>query len=1821
MAESQLERGFIGPPKKLIKRRYDHEKRSRSSARKRNMFSWENVDGVRIPYIFRADRKYVLVSVINEQLLARYPRWYPEEILNCPPLLSVGISVEEADMLNQMEKRIFGDIGGPFLTGDLVVELDAALSFYATLRDHYQREGGSAPTPKDGTLFMPTDPNNWPAVVQQPGTPVNVNDVSMAGGDVRPNIRAYVPGYSVGYMHVIPDGWVLVHNAVVPCIRRITGAGQSKLLPLPVVEEGIGKLTLTNGEIDSSPVECFVLSAMCRAVGHQFTFPAGLKLINLGAVLESTRDVLLHRLSDQDPFQCALDIINKRLQDAELQGFMSPTYGSKSTSADPPSVKQSEPTYKAVPPEGENTVGKDDSCLNCPTTASTNKINTSSDEGFAELCAAEVLDLSMHRSCERVDPGRDVKAAKPTVRSKDAIEGGFGCNGNTTAPELVNSANLGQVEDGELKAEQAVSKTLFDKSTENKLTGSFAAMPTPENVNQFQQPPNGMPMPTPENVNLFQQPSNVMPMTIPEKVNLFQQPPNGMPMPTPENVNLFQQPRSINERNMVTYTRSLQNVGTAAQNTATTHHNLMPVQTVDAQPTIASGSLLGCNNLTTVRKEDIQSMNPPIAIPRGKKRKTADLRVDNGKRNAKRNTSKQKNDHLLAFLSKQNGLLPVPGPVDQRCEKSSAAVPCTLYQLTLKRCRALFGERIVQDGRVQPERNLTKGHLKKWLMTRSKAQKHATKRATDVGVGKPVSRKIKRHKSVRKHSQMAESPCKSTDPDTNSQASKEGIVTSLSATDKNPGGETSSSVSSSNQRGTTGYDSSKPKRPRCIPTLCQLVDDINKPPVKHKRKCPFADAGSLPKLPFLGLNGSHMLSSMEYGTQASPSANKDVPTAQPVAKVRKIRSGSRKKKGRSFLNGEMKPTSGETPSVRLETRTAVSKWITVNGTDVERNDSGSPVNSVDHYLRNQTQSTTQTDLTNIQRDRTSYVEISGCGRAEASRIPSQYDKPHVGQMNGIQDADPVRPACGYPSSARSITSEKCDRQRNEGASDRSKGNADGNNLLATSSILAETNELLEGRVDDDREKLPTHGVSDVPSTMGPSLRPDCLTNDSDVTGNGVPVPVPQFRPDVHTLSGNKDDVVARSKATFTPLHNTATPTSHEDHTSSTAPIMFSPVGNVANPSVVGSHANCSAPTMPRPVTNVTNSSDETGHVKSWTNPILRPVTDLAQPARVADRINKPVDPLLQPVIDTARLPSVGDQTKSTVNPPSRAVNDVQRCVADNTDGIANPSVRPVIDTARPFGVADQTKNTVNSPLKPVNDMLKPSDVADNINSSVNPTPRPVIDIEKPTGVGDHINGSVNPPLRSVADIAKSPDILSHTNSSVSPPTRPVNDIPEPPQTAYHISSSVNPPLRPVSDIANASGAADHISSSANTPLRPVADTANSSSYSSHISSSINPVLRPATDITEFTGDSIHINHLPASIFMPVSHVFGSVENVRTSVNNIPSNVYGSPLPVIGPVHTGAILPSDIKTANGSIDVGLNRVSIAQQLLTNVSHTTTSSYSLSGPVSNAHSVKNSIESTPRLVSTLNSSSVIESSVVVATTKSEFTSENNGIPPAQVHYFHRMPVPVLKPVYRVALPACGAVRTASKTRHISAPISAVAVLSGNANQTGDDKGHHAETTTPVSSSTGDVETAQSSNSGANRVTDKALQASDVNGIKENSETPVRSKSFPEYVEEKLEKSQILQNMEGNPEYAIDRPGASETKDATPKQEVHSSSAPEISTLSKTSHDGRCHGVFPNGHRVLSVDAKTSDDPERIVIRISGLTNCIRVEDVDERHVDGD
>ncbi|KAL5005176.1 hypothetical protein ScPMuIL_018632 [Solemya velum] len=218
----------------------------------KGIFGWTLIDDIHVPCIFRHEKKYVSVRIVEHKLLSKYPNSYPDELGKHAPLTSFFITVNESKLLNEINTvHCDGEFGQKqFTTKDLIVLLTDFEVFYG--------------------LVKKTFPENK---VQ------NANEVQPKPDNNENLSLTILSKYC---------GWFQINNTVSPYIRR----ADDKYIPLSVIRYAAGLLVdIPVTGVLLSVAECDLLNKTCKAAGFDFCFSKTTRVI---ALFEVTRHCSVH---------------------------------------------------------------------------------------------------------------------------------------------------------------------------------------------------------------------------------------------------------------------------------------------------------------------------------------------------------------------------------------------------------------------------------------------------------------------------------------------------------------------------------------------------------------------------------------------------------------------------------------------------------------------------------------------------------------------------------------------------------------------------------------------------------------------------------------------------------------------------------------------------------------------------------------------------------------------------------------------------------------------------------------------------------------------------------------------------------------------------------------------------------------------------------------------------------------------------------------------------------------------------------------------------------------------------------------------------------------------------------------------------------------------------------------------------------------------------------------------------------------------------------------------------------------------------------------
>ncbi|XP_060066486.1 uncharacterized protein LOC132546787 [Ylistrum balloti] len=207
----------------------------------KGMFGWTTIDGVNVPYIFRKDRKFMSVRVVEQKLLSRYPNSYPDELGKHQPLTSYFITTHEAKLLNEINMEHCGGEFGQkeFNTKDLIVLLEDFSEFHNLVKKTFPEHIVNAPPQHQINQAMVQESKNQGC------------------------------------------GWIQVNNTVTPYINK----NNDKYVPLSVMRYA-ASLNVPAQGILPEPEECNLLNKACKEVGFNFSFSKTTRVVSLSEVMK-----------------------------------------------------------------------------------------------------------------------------------------------------------------------------------------------------------------------------------------------------------------------------------------------------------------------------------------------------------------------------------------------------------------------------------------------------------------------------------------------------------------------------------------------------------------------------------------------------------------------------------------------------------------------------------------------------------------------------------------------------------------------------------------------------------------------------------------------------------------------------------------------------------------------------------------------------------------------------------------------------------------------------------------------------------------------------------------------------------------------------------------------------------------------------------------------------------------------------------------------------------------------------------------------------------------------------------------------------------------------------------------------------------------------------------------------------------------------------------------------------------------------------------------------------------------------------------------------
>ncbi|CAI9717586.1 Hypothetical predicted protein [Octopus vulgaris] len=211
----------------------------------KGVFGWTTIDGINIPFIFREDKKFVSVRIVEVKLFSRYPNSFPDELGKRDPLTSYFITEHEAKLLNEINTVHCSYEYGKqlFTTQDLIVNMAEFEQFHDIVK------------------------KSFPTEDQQEDT--RAHDMSLPRKSDRPQFMDYC-------------GWLQINNTITPYVERSNGG---KYVPLSVIRYAAG--LLADNQITGEPptkIECDMLNETCKVAGFNFSFCKSTKLVSLNTI-------------------------------------------------------------------------------------------------------------------------------------------------------------------------------------------------------------------------------------------------------------------------------------------------------------------------------------------------------------------------------------------------------------------------------------------------------------------------------------------------------------------------------------------------------------------------------------------------------------------------------------------------------------------------------------------------------------------------------------------------------------------------------------------------------------------------------------------------------------------------------------------------------------------------------------------------------------------------------------------------------------------------------------------------------------------------------------------------------------------------------------------------------------------------------------------------------------------------------------------------------------------------------------------------------------------------------------------------------------------------------------------------------------------------------------------------------------------------------------------------------------------------------------------------------------------------------------------------
>lgn len=221
----------------------------------KGIFGWTSIDGVDIPYIFRKEKMFVSVRIVEQKLLSKYPNSYPDDLGKHQPLTSFFITVNECKLLNEINQvHCGGEFGAKlFSNKDLIVLLSDFVEFYNLVK------------------------KTFPETAKK-----NSEDIQKPKNEPKSQC-----------------GWLQVNNTVTPYVRR----ADDKFVPLSVMKYAAALNIPGSGALPSTE-ECDLLNKACKIAGFNFSFSKTTRIISLNEIIKSCM-IKIMELPMENPLQHA----------------------------------------------------------------------------------------------------------------------------------------------------------------------------------------------------------------------------------------------------------------------------------------------------------------------------------------------------------------------------------------------------------------------------------------------------------------------------------------------------------------------------------------------------------------------------------------------------------------------------------------------------------------------------------------------------------------------------------------------------------------------------------------------------------------------------------------------------------------------------------------------------------------------------------------------------------------------------------------------------------------------------------------------------------------------------------------------------------------------------------------------------------------------------------------------------------------------------------------------------------------------------------------------------------------------------------------------------------------------------------------------------------------------------------------------------------------------------------------------------------------------------------------------------------------------------